>query len=124
VLVSTHYMDEAVRCHKLAYIASGKLLTQGSAAEIVAGQKLSTWAIHGERITEIQDKLRGERGVEQTVSFGDTLHVSGSDPDVLRQAVETAVHDGGLRAEPIDTGLEDVFIHLMSRSESNSGGQA
>lgn len=124
VLVSTHYMDEAVRCNKLAYISSGRLLTQGSAEEIVAGQKLTTWAIHGERLTEVQQKLRGQPGVEQTVTFGDALHVSGTDAEALRQTVDAAARGGGLRAEEIDTGLEDVFIHLMSGPDPGKGGQA
>ncbi len=55
VLVSTHYMDEASRCHKLAYIAYGKLLAQGSAAEVIAQQKLSSWAIYGPDLIQLQD---------------------------------------------------------------------
>ena len=121
VLVSTHYMDEAVRCHKLAYISYGKLLAQGSAAEVIASQRLATWAIHGERLTELQDELRGKDGVEQTVTFGDVLHVSGADAGALQRTVEAAAQAGGRRAEKIDTGLEDVFIHLMSRAEDNAG---
>ena len=124
VLVSTHYMDEAVRCHKLAYIAYGQLLTQGSAAEVIAGQRLSTWALYGSRLVELQEKLRHEPGVEQTVTFGDTLHISGTDADALRQTVESAAQSYNLRAERIDTGLEDVFIHLMSRAGGEGGGKA
>jgi ABC-2 type transport system ATP-binding protein len=124
VLVSTHYMDEAVRCHKLAYIAFGSLLTQGSAAEVIAGQRLTTWVIHGDRLTELQDQLRNHPGVSQTVTFGDTLHVSGTDAEALRKTVEAVSHDGNLRAEEIETGLEDVFIHLMDGSNGQSGGQA
>src|SRR5262249_14044508 len=48
VLVSTHYMDEAERCHKLAYIAFGKLMAQGTAEEVIAGQKLTTWEVTGD----------------------------------------------------------------------------
>ena len=123
VLVSTHYMDEAVRCHKLAYIAFGRLLTQGSAAEVIAGQHLTTWAIHGQRLTEMQDKLRNQPGVEQTVTFGDTLHVSGTDAGALQKAVAGLSGAGGLRVEKIETGLEDVFIHLMSSSDGDRGGK-
>lgn len=123
VLVSTHYMDEAMRCHKLAYIAYGTLLAQGSAAEIIAGQRLTSWAIHGERISELQDELRGKSGVEQTVTFGDVLHVSGTDAAALQRTVQEAAR-AGRRAEKIDTGLEDVFIHLMSQAEDNAGGRS
>jgi ABC-2 type transport system ATP-binding protein len=124
VLVSTHYMDEAVRCHKLAYIAYGKLLAQGSASEVTASQGLSTWAIYGEHLVELQRDLRRQPGVEQTVTFGDVLHVSGTDAAQLQRTVEATASAKGLRAEKIETGLEDVFIYMMSRTEDNVGGQA
>lgn len=123
VLVSTHYMDEAVRCHKLAYIAYGRLLAQGSAAEVIAGQGLNTWAIYGDHLAELQENLRRQQGVEQTVSFGNVLHVSGTDAEQLRRTVEAIAASKGLRAEKIDTSLEDVFIYMMSRSADNFRGE-
>jgi ABC-2 type transport system ATP-binding protein len=117
-------MDEAVRCHKLAYIAYGKLLAQGSAAEVVASQHLTTWAIHGDRLSELQDDLRRQPGVEQTVTFGDVLHVSGTDAALLQRVVEAAASAGGRRAELIDTNLEDVFIYLMGKTSDDDGGAA
>lgn len=113
VLVSTHYMDEAERCHKLAYIADGKLLAQGTGDEVIASQHLQTWAIHGERLSDLSARLRTMPGVDQTVVFGTSLHVSGSDRDALAKSVADATAGEPLRAERIDTGLEDVFIHLM-----------
>jgi ABC-2 type transport system ATP-binding protein len=124
VLVSTHYMDEASRCHKLAYISYGKLLAQGTASEIVASQNLTTWAIHGDRLIDLQEKLRSQPGVEQTVIFGDGLHVSGPDASTLEHSVRAAIERTGLHAEKMDTGLEDVFIYMMSRSADNFGGQS
>jgi ABC-2 type transport system ATP-binding protein len=125
VLVSTHYMDEAERCHKLAYIAYGKLLTQGTAAEVIAEQNLETWAIHGERLSSLAAQLRSVSGVDQTVVFGSALHASGRDHAALAAAIQNAVQGQPLRAERIDTGLEDVFIYLMSHAQDNyinSGG--
>jgi ABC-2 type transport system ATP-binding protein len=119
VLVSTHYMDEAERCHKLAYIAYGKLLAQGTARDVVASQDLATWAIHGERLSELSDRLRKMDGVDQTVVFGAALHVSGHDHAALEAAVKRATQDRAARIEPIETGLEDVFIYMMSRSADN-----
>jgi ABC-2 type transport system ATP-binding protein len=124
VLVSTHYMDEASRCHKLAYIAYGKLLAQGTAAEIIASQNLSTWAIHGDRLIELQEKLRSQPGVSQTVIFGDVLHVSGTDPMALEETVKRIATGESLHAEKVDTGLEDVFIYMMSSSADNFGGKS
>jgi len=124
VLVSTHYMDEASRCHKLAYIAYGKLLAQGTAAEVIAQQNLTSWAIHGSGMIQLQEALRGQPGVDQTVIFGDSLHVSGLDDAALERSVNAAIAGKNLRAERIDTGLEDVFIYMMSRSSDNFGGQS
>jgi ABC-2 type transport system ATP-binding protein len=124
VLVSTHYMDEAVRCHKLAYIAYGKLLAHGSAAEVTASQGLSSWAIYGEHLVELQETLRGQPGVDLTATFGDVLHVSGRDAILLQQSVQQVAAAKGLRAEKIETSLEDVFIYMMSRTEDNFGGEA
>jgi ABC-2 type transport system ATP-binding protein len=124
VLVSTHYMDEASRCHKLAYIAYGKLLAQGTAAEVIAQQKLASWTIRGSNLIQLQNALRGQPGVDQTVIFGDALHVSGRDSPALEHTISTVTKDKDLRAEKIDTGLEDVFIYMMSQSADNFGGDA
>jgi len=124
VLVSTHYMDEAERCHKLAYISYGNLLTQGTAAEVIAGQGLSTWALYGDKLVELSQQLRGRPGVDQTVAFGSTLHVSGRDGAALQGTLEQLVaSQPGLRLEAAETGLEDVFIYLMSQSTDNYAGQ-
>ncbi|TFW32861.1 ABC transporter ATP-binding protein [Massilia horti] len=117
VLVSTHYMDEAERCHKLAYIAWGKLLAQGSAAEVTEAQHLSTWAIYGDDLVGLADQLRGQPGVEQTVAFGNSLHVNGSDAAALQATVTNLARERGLRAEPIRTSLEHAFIYLMKKAQ-------
>src|SRR5207344_1209817 len=77
VLVSTHYMDEAERCHKLAYIAYGRLMAQGTAEEIIASQKLATWEVSGGDLGAVAARLRGSAGIDQVASFGSALHVTG-----------------------------------------------
>lgn len=119
VLVSTHYMDEAERCHKLAYIAYGQLMTQGTAAEIIAEQGLSTWEVAGGDLSAISDRLRGQPGVDQVAAFGAALHVTGRDADALEATLRGATAGTGWRIAPAATGLEDVFIHLMNRSTDN-----
>jgi len=121
VLVSTHYMDEAERCHKLAYIAYGKLLTQGTAKQIIESQNLATWTIYGEHLSKLTEQLRKTPGVDQTLVFGSALHVSGSDHAALEAAVKQGTEGTALRAERIETGLEDVFISLMAHSTDNYG---
>jgi ABC-2 type transport system ATP-binding protein len=121
VLVSTHYMDEAERCHKLAYIFGGRLLAQGTAAEVVGKQHLSTWCLYGEHLAELSDRLQGKPGVDQTVVFGSSLHATGRDAAALATSVSEAARAAGLEAEEIDTGLEDVFIYLMGKAASTHG---
>jgi len=131
VLVSTHYMDEAERCHKLAYLAYGQLLVQGTAAEVVAGQGLATWAIYNSRNGDIHDnqlvglsqQLHGQPGVDQLVVFGTSLHVCGKDAALLEKTLRRMTEGQGLRMELIDTSLEDVFIYMMNRSADNFGEQ-
>ncbi|CAG2158150.1 putative multidrug ABC transporter ATP-binding protein YbhF [Cupriavidus yeoncheonensis] len=123
VLVSTHYMDEAERCHKLAYIAYGKLLTQGTAGEVVASQNLATWSVEGDDLAELSEQLHGAPGVEQTVVFGTALHVTGRDGALLGETLRR-IAGPGRHVEETQTSLEDVFIHMMSRAEDNMGAGA
>ena len=120
VLVSTHYMDEAERCHKLAYIAYGKLLATGTSAEIVAAQGLHTVTVHGRDLHALARELEKTPGIEQTVMFGASLHVSSLDADGLMRAVTRTAGDGR-RVQASETGLEDVFIYMMNRSRDNFG---
>lgn len=119
VLVSTHYMDEAERCHKLAYISYGRLLTQGTAEDVIAEQGLTTWAIRGHNLVPLAQRLRDAPGVDQTVAFGSALHISGRDAALLEHTLQDGIAGQDLTLERIDTSLEDVFIYLMKRSTDN-----
>ncbi len=121
VLVSTHYMDEAERCHKLAYISYGKLIANGTAAEIIESQQLHTWVIHGNGLEPVSQTLRRTEGIEQTVVFGSTLHVSSKDREKLKRIVDATVKGSGLRANEEETSLEDIFIYMMGQSTDNYG---
>ena len=123
LIITTHYMDEAERCHKLAYIAYGELLAQGTADEAIAAQRLSTWSVSGGNLVELGRKLEGQPGVDQTVAFGSVLHVTGADAQALEGTLRKLAAESGARTAPIDTGLEDVFIHMMKRSSDNYGAQ-
>lgn len=115
VLVSTHYMDEAERCHKLAYIAYGKLLISGTTTEVIASQHLAAWEVVGDDVQGLAEPLRQLPAVEQVTAFGNRLHVIGSDADALAKALEPFRQQADYQWEPIDAGLEDVFITLMAR---------
>ncbi len=113
VLVSTHYMDEAERCHALAYIAYGKLLAHGTIREVIDQAKLATWEVEGERLMDAAPQLRESPGVEMVAPFGTALHVSGTDRDAIERAVAKVSSQAGLQAHEVEPTLEDVFIHLM-----------
>jgi ABC-2 type transport system ATP-binding protein len=119
VLVSTHYMDEAERCHKLAYIAYGKLMAEGTAEEIIAEQKLTTWEVSGPDLHAVTERLRGLPGVDQIATFGTSLHVTGHDAAALEASIRQAIGATSCQAHPTETGLEDVFINLMQKSVDN-----
>jgi ABC-2 type transport system ATP-binding protein len=121
VLVSTHYMDEAERCHQLAYIAYGKLLARGSVAEVLAGAGLMTWSVTGPGLVAAAKVLRDAPGIRTVAPFGATLHVSAGDPASMA-AVMAQPALAGLAAEPIDTSLEDVFIAMMLDAKDNFEG--
>jgi ABC-2 type transport system ATP-binding protein len=117
-LITTHYMDEAERCHRLAYISYGNLLTHGTVAEVIAHARLTTWSVSGPHLLKLATQLRDQPGVQQAVAFGTTLHVSGDDATALERAIaplRTPEHEW----KRIHSGLEDVFIHLMEHSKDN-----
>lgn len=116
-LIATHYMDEAERCHRLAFIAEGALLTHGTAAEVIEQAHLSTWSVSGPDLLNVAGQLRGRPGVEQAVLFGNTVHVSGDNEAALEEAI-APFRTNPYEWQRIASGLEDVFIHLMDRSKS------
>ena len=120
VLVSTHYMDEAVQCDFIAYIAYGRKLISGPARDIPRMVGLHTWVIEGGDIAAMEASLRADPGVAQVARFGSVLHVSSPDEAGLQAAV--ARHPGNWQR--LEGGLEEAFIWLMSGAQDNfAGGQ-
>jgi len=119
VLVSTHYMDEAERCHRLAYIAYGAVLSRGTVDEVVAAQHLSTWLVSGPDLPELEARLRGTPDISQVTPFGSTLHVVGVDAAALDAAIAPFRADERYQWQRSHATLEDVFIHLMESAPDN-----
>ena len=120
VLVSTHYMDEAERCHDIAYIAYGRLIARGTASEIVARSGLTAWVATGDGADRLAPALRDRPGVTAAAAFGTALHVCGPDPDALMKAIAPFRSQAGLTWQPATPTLEDVFIHLMGTARDNA----
>jgi ABC-2 type transport system ATP-binding protein len=116
VLVSTHYMDEAERCHRLAYLAWGRLLVQGTVDDVVRGAGLTTWSVTGTDLPELLHRVKERPGVEMAAAFGTALHVTGTDGAALETAIAPYRGDARWRWAPIEPSLEDVFIHTLARA--------
>jgi len=119
VLVSTHYMDEAERCHEIAYIAYGNLLAHGTVDEVIAKSALSTFTVTGDDLNSLASELTGKPGVDMVAPFGTSLHVSGRDKAALEASVASYRDSAKWRWQHSEPSLEDVFIDLMNRSKDN-----
>lgn len=118
VLVSTHYMDEAERCHEIAYIAYGVMLARGTIAQVIAESGLHALQGEGPGADRLAAEIEQRPGVAMAAPFGTSLHVCGSDPNALRQAVRPWADC--IAFTPAEPSLEDVFIHLMRGATDNS----
>jgi ABC-2 type transport system ATP-binding protein len=122
VLVSTHYMDEAERCHEIAYLAYGELLAHGTVDEVIAHSHLTTWVVsaeHGDGLVHLSEELTGKPGVDMVAPFGTSLHVSGRDARALDAAIAPYRNRKDLEWKHSEPSLEDVFIDLMGRARDN-----
>jgi ABC-2 type transport system ATP-binding protein len=119
VLVSTHYMDEAERCHEIAYIAYGDLLVHGTVEQVIANSALTTYTITGEDLNGLSAALAGQPGVDMVAPFGTSLHVSGRDKAALEATIAPWRDRSDMHWQLSAPSLEDVFIELMSRSRDN-----
>ncbi len=124
VLVSTHYMDEAARCHELMYIANGQVLTRGTQAEIIKQAGLAVWSIAGVHLEALVAPIKARPGVHSVSAFGNTLHVAGEDQALLAQSLAPYQARADLQLSPAQADLEDVFISLMDKAKITSTGTA
>jgi ABC-2 type transport system ATP-binding protein len=118
VMVSTHYMDEAERCHDIAYIAYGRLMARGTVDALIDNSGLVTFVGEGPGADRLATTLAGLPGVEMAAPFGASIHVSGTERGALEAAIAPYRRDGLEWSEGRPT-IEDVFIHLMARAEDN-----
>ncbi|MBK1622898.1 ABC transporter ATP-binding protein [Afifella marina] len=121
VLVSTHYMDEAERCHRIVYIAYGTIVARGTVSEIIDQSQLTTFILSGKGAPAAAKALAGAKGVEQVAPFGSEVHVVGSDAQALKTAIDSVKNDHDITVRQGETTLEDVFIRLMSQAQALEG---
>jgi len=118
ILVTTHYMDEAEQCDRLAYIAYGKILANGTVPEVIASARLTTYRVTGPRIKADLQDIKAMPGVSHVVPFGSSVHVSGRDASLLGETARSFA-GSGILWEKVEPGLEDVFIALMDSTKDN-----
>ncbi|HKS85095.1 MAG TPA: ABC transporter ATP-binding protein, partial [Pseudolabrys sp.] len=122
VLVSTHYMDEAERCHEIAYIAYGELLAHGTVEHVINSSHLTTYVVSsedGEGLNTLSAELNGKPGIDMVAPFGASLHVSGRDAAKLEAAIASYRKNKELDWRRSEPSLEDVFIDLMGKARDN-----
>jgi ABC-2 type transport system ATP-binding protein len=122
VVITTHYMDEAEYCNRIALIDGGRLAAQGSPSELKRG------AIHGEILLvegdnpgAMLDALEGAAGVRDVAPFGSSLHIVVDEAASGLPMIESLLKARGLgwsRIEPIKPTLEDVFVQLVGADKS------
>ncbi len=118
-LVSTHYMDEAERCHEIAYIAYGDLLAHGTVDEVIRGARLTTYNVTGPGLVALATELEMLPGVDTVAPFGANLHVSGHDRARLEASIAPYRSDARYGWAEVDASLEDVFIGLMAKAQDD-----
>lgn len=121
VLVSTHYMDEAEYCNRIALINRGTLVAVGTPTELkhraLGGQLVR---VEAERLGPLLRGLRDAPGVRDVAVFGNSLHVFIQDAGSVDATVRAFLDDRKLaytRVETIEPSLEDVFVHLVTASD-------
>jgi ABC-2 type transport system ATP-binding protein len=122
VLVSTHYMDEAERCHEIAYIAYGELLAHGTVEHVIESSHLTTYVVsseEGEGLNALAADLNDKPGIDMVAPFGTSLHVSGRDEAKLDAAIAPYRKTKGFEWRRAEPSLEDVFIDLMGKAQDN-----
>ncbi len=119
VLVSTHYMDEAERCHAIIYMSYGKLVTQGTVHDVIAGAGLTTWVVRGAELMKLARELEKNPAIKTVAPFGDSLHVSGVNKEKLETALKPYFDKPGYDWHEESPSFEDVFIRYMADAKDN-----
>jgi len=119
VLVSTHYMDEAERCHEIVYIAYGNIMVQGSVKYVIESTGLKTFEVSGAGAAKLRQALSGSPDVVTMALFGEDLHVCGTDAEKLEKLLEAVRLQYAVSYKETETSLEDAFIYYLNKAKEN-----
>ncbi len=115
VLVSTHYMDEASRCSEIAYLFYGDILMKGTTQNIIKQSKLYSYAIYPPYPKELEADLSKNKVFEQIAHFGKTIHVIGTQEQLMHKTLETLNRKHTINYAEINPDLEDIFVHITQK---------
>ena len=119
ILVSTHYMDEAERCHKIIYIAYGNIMAQGSVDFVIKNTALHTLELEGKNLNELQQQLSNIPNIITMALFGEKLHICGTDGNYLQKQLEPILKKYKISCRETETSLEDAFIYYLKQAGEN-----
>jgi ABC-2 type transport system ATP-binding protein len=123
ILVSTHYMDEVGRCHAIIYMHRGKIVTSGTVEEVTQGAELTSWIARGKDIMDLKEDLEKIPAIRSVAPFGDNLHISGTDPEALEDAIALFKNKDGYEWVKATPSFEDIFIRYMNVDNAQVEGQ-
>ena len=123
VLVSTHYMDEVERCHDIIYMYRGKIVTSGTVEEVIEGAGLTSWMVRGKAVMDLREKLDKISAIRSVAPFGDSLHISGTDPKALEDALAPFKDKDEFEWVKVTPSFEDIFIRYMNADNIQVGEQ-
>jgi ABC-2 type transport system ATP-binding protein len=125
VLVTTHYMDEAERCHRLAFIFRGELLAVGTPAEVVAARGLSVFEVDCSDAMRAADELRKEARVDEVTFLGSMLRVALRGAAEPEQLVRARLAGRGIEIHALKIAradVEDAFVSMVREEQAAQGG--
>ena len=125
VFVTTHYMDEAENCDRMALIYRGTLIAMGTPSEMKTGfMKDDVMDIQAPDAEEWAEKIRRVEGVRETALFGSGIHAVAHDAARVGPLIERLFEAGGVRGyavKKIVPSLEDVFVSLIESYDAEKG---
>jgi ABC-type multidrug transport system ATPase subunit len=124
VLLTTHYMDEAERCHRLAFIFGGTLLDIGTPEQVVERRNLRVVELEVDEATRAADGLRADPAVDEVAHYGPLLRVAtrdGADPEAVVRAVLDRLGLSPERFRPARVTVEDAFVSMVRADERTRG---
>jgi len=122
LLVSTHYMEEAERCHRIAILNRGRLVGDGAPAELIGALAGRTLAVNASQPRQAQRLLASLPGIASVAQIGNVLRVLSASGEAVAGRLQSALRDAGIEAsvEEASPNLEDVFVAATGQARQDA----